>query len=261
MSELGVPIIPPVSVLTYHNIVLPGQESPNDIHSISIDRLNEHIAALTEAGFIQIPLAAAFDVLVHSQDHELGYVLTFDDGYVSLWQHRQNISSEVKPTVFILTKYTGESTISWNTRSSVILDHLDLDGIRELSDYGFDIQVHGTDHHNLLKFNDDQLRARFWEANDWFHNHLGKTPQYLAYPYGYCDSRIKAVVSEFFQGALSMTHGAWVGPEAQYALNRIGIPYYLTGSDVVTILQTPPESRWYEIESRAPWRKSKQVEP
>lgn len=250
-------VIPSISVLAYHNIVEHGQESSNDIHSISIDRLKEHVAALTEAGFVQIPLAAAFDIVVHSRNHRPGFVLTFDDGYASLLRYRRSIPSEVAPTVFILTGCTGKSTKSWNTRSSVVLDHLHLDGIRELDDRGFDLQVHGADHHNLLKFNNDQLRVRFRETHDWFQEYLGRTPQYLAYPYGFCDDRIKAVVSEFYQGALSMTHGAWMGPDSQYALNRVGIPYYLSAPDVVAILRTPPESRWYEVESRAPWRKSK----
>lgn len=256
MSEAKLPRIPPISVLTYHNIVAPGCESPNDLHSIAIDRLNEHVAALDRAGFVQVSLAAAFEVLVRSRDHAPGYVLTFDDGYVSLLRYAADLSSEIRPTLFILTGYTGRSTLSWNPRSSVILEHLDLDGLCRLAADGFDLQMHGLDHHNLLKFDAPQLEARFREANAWFRAHLGQDPEYLAYPYGYCDERVQGVVSQFYRGALSMSHGAWVGEGARYALNRVGIPYYLTGEDVVAVLKSPPESRWYEIEGRAPWRKN-----
>jgi peptidoglycan/xylan/chitin deacetylase (PgdA/CDA1 family) len=247
---------PPVSVLAYHNIVDAGQESPNDIHSIPINRLNEQVAALDDAGFVQMPLVDAFHRLIHSRDRQPGYVLTFDDGYVSLLKYMDRMSVRAAPSAFILTDYSGRSTASWNTRSSVARDHLDVGEIRALLTRGFDIQLHGVDHHNLLKFDVEQLRSRFRQARDWFNEHLGKAPEFLAYPYGYCDHRIKRVAAEFFHGALSMTHGEWAGPEARYALNRVGVPYFLTGDDLVSVLQTPPDQRWYEIERRAPWRRS-----
>jgi peptidoglycan/xylan/chitin deacetylase (PgdA/CDA1 family) len=195
--------------------------------------------------------------LVHARDHAPGFVLTFDDGYVSLLTYAGDLQVEAPPSVFILTDYAGQSTASWNTRSSVVLEHLTLDGLRALCDRGFDLQLHGLDHHNLLKFDDDELRCRFTRAVGWFDTQLGRTPAYLAYPYGYCDRRIQAVAAEFFQGAVSMTHGSWAGPDARYALNRVGVPFYLTGDDLVTVLQTRPENRWYEIERRAPWRRKR----
>jgi peptidoglycan/xylan/chitin deacetylase (PgdA/CDA1 family) len=250
-------VVPPVSVLAYHNIVGWGQESPHDTYSIPIDRLQEHLAALAEAGFVQMTLADAFDVLRNSRDHLPSYVVTFDDGYLSLHRYADQIPVAIAPTVFILSRYAGQSTLSWNTRSSVVLEHLDPPRLRELQQGGFDIQAHGTDHHNLLKFTDDQLRARFREIHEWFRAHLGKRPDYLAYPYGFCDQRVRTVVSEFFQGAVSMNHGAWTGPESRYALNRIGVPWYLGGRDVVELVRMPPAVRWYETERRAPWRIAK----
>ena len=247
--------IPPITVLTYHNIVRRGQENPNDVHSITIERLNDHITALADAGFVQVALPDAFDILVNYRDHAPGYVLTFDDGYASLSEFMDQIHAPLRPTLFILTEYTGKSTLSWNTRSSAVLDHLHPDGIRKLNDHGFDIQMHGSDHHNLLKFDDHQLRIRFQTANDMFFRNIGKKAEYLAYPYGYCDERIQKVVSEFYRGAVSISHGAWAGKSAQYALNRVSIPYYLTGPDLVAVLRIPPEQRWLEIEKKAPWRK------
>ena len=247
---------PPISVLTYHNIVDNGQENPNDIHSISIERLNEHLQALAAAGYVQVSLPDAFDILVHSKKYELGYALTFDDGYQSLWKFRKEIASPLQPTLFIVTEYTGSSTLSWNTRSSTVLDHLKLNEIRRLMECGFDIQMHGLDHHNLLKFSDRQLQNRFRSANDWFHEKIGKPVEYLAYPYGYCDQRIQKIASEFYKGAVSVSHGVWAGKLAQYVLNRVSIPYYLTGSELIEVLRKPPEDRWLEMEKKAPWRKS-----
>lgn len=175
----------------------PGRESPNDLHSISIDRLNEQVAALKAAGFVPMTLPSAFDVLTHARRHQPGFVLTFDDGYASLLTYARELRVEAAPCVFILTDYAGRSTATWNTRSSVVLEHLDVDGICALRDRGFDIQLHGSDHHNLLKFDDEELRRRFRKTTDWFRARLGQPPDYLAYPYGYCDRRIQAVaVSE-----------------------------------------------------------------
>ena len=248
--------VPAISVLNYHNIVKNGMENQNDIHSISIERFNEHISALTESGYSQVSLPSAFDILTGGLDHAPGFVITFDDGYASLSEYADEINPPLKPTVFVLTEYAGQSTLSWNLRSSVILTHLTLDEIKKLDDSGFDIQIHGCDHHNLLKFGDGQLRFRFKAANGWFFNNLGKMPEYLSYPYGYCNERIKEIASEFYRGAVSVSHGAWSGKTAQYALNRVSIPYYLTGKDLVEVLSYPPQNRWIEIEKRAPWRKA-----
>jgi len=249
--------MPSITILAYHNIVERGQESPNDLHSIAVDRLEEQVRALQDAGFEPMALPDAFDSLVHSREHAPGYAVTFDDGYVSLLRYAERISSLAPPTVFVLTGYTGASTASWNTRSSVVLDHLDLSDLLTLRERGFDIQLHGLDHHNLLKFDEEQLRRKFEQANGWFEDHLGQPPVFLAYPYGYCDQRVQGVAARFYRGAFSMTHGAWAGREARYALNRVGVPWFLSGRDLVEVLRSQPKRRWYEIERRAPWRAPK----
>jgi hypothetical protein len=59
----------------------------------------------------------------------------------------------------------------------------------------------------------------------------------------------------------SVNRGAWSGPKARHALNRISVPAYLSGRELVSIMCHAPNQRWAEIERRAPWRKASIGDP
>jgi peptidoglycan/xylan/chitin deacetylase (PgdA/CDA1 family) len=253
--------IPNTTVFAYHNILPPGSPATADKGCIPLDRLEEHLSVLNDEGFKNVSLEKAFHHLVEHNDKsaESFYAITFDDGYKNLHAFLPGLLDRIQPTIFHVTNYTGKSNLTWNTRSPVIQEHLTLDQILELMQYGVDIEYHGTDHHNLIKFDETELQLLFKKGVEWFEKYLNKKPKYISYPYGYCDKRIINIASNYFLGGVTVTHGDWSGPKAKYALNRISVPYYLTGKDLVEIIRTNPADRWLEIEGRAPWRRKKEV--
>jgi len=249
--------IPGVTVLAYHNILPAGTPLPDDLHCIPLDRLVEQLNTLERNGFTNVPLRRAFDELVADdlRADVRQYAVTFDDGYANLAEQLPGLADRISPTVFLLIGYTGQSNLTWNTRTPLEQKHLSLSQIVRLSESGIDMQFHGTDHHNLLKFDEQELRNRFRMGQSWFEQHLGKRPDFIAYPYGYCNKLVGRVAADTFIGGLTVTHGAWYGTEARYALNRLSVPAYLDGEGLVKVLLSLPEERWYEMERRAPWRK------
>jgi peptidoglycan/xylan/chitin deacetylase (PgdA/CDA1 family) len=249
--------IPAATVLAYHNILPAGTPLPDDLHCIPLDRLVEQVNTLARNGFTNIPLRRAFDELVTGdlRADVRQYAVTFDDGYANLAEQLPGLADRIRPTVFLLTGYASQSNLIWNTRTPLEQKHLSLSQIIRLSEYGIDMQFHGTDHHNLLKFDEQELRSRFRMGQSWFEQHLGKRPDFIAYPYGYCNALVENIASEYFTGGLTVTHGAWCGTRARFALNRLSVPAYLDGDGLVSVLLSPPEQRWYEVERRAPWRK------
>jgi peptidoglycan/xylan/chitin deacetylase (PgdA/CDA1 family) len=214
------------------------------------------VETLLSAGFASLDLATAFARITArtEQGAEPAFAVTFDDGYAGLYAHLPALAALVRPTVFLLTDHVGQSNRTWNTRSPEIRQHLTLEQIGTLSQAGIDFEFHGTDHHNLLKFDADELAARFARGREWFQRHLGRSPLFIAYPYGYCSQMVSEVAAHFFAGGFSVTHGAWWGPEARYAINRISVPSYLSGDDLLAVVRASPGDRWYERERRAPWR-------
>jgi peptidoglycan/xylan/chitin deacetylase (PgdA/CDA1 family) len=120
---------------------------------------------------------------------------------------------------------------------------------------GSAIRTSRTDHHNLLKFDDSEVRRRFQEGHAWFEKYLGRKPAFIAYPYGYCNQRVETAASHYFSGGFTVSHGKWHGATSRYALNRLSIKNYLTGRDIIEIIHGDSQDRWSEIENRAPWRR------
>lgn len=248
-----------VVILLYHNILPPRSPLTADQQSIPFDCLQEHLCALRTAGFECLSLEHAFSELVEPSAAIASpkFAVTFDDGYESLREYLPQLDRDIQPTVFVLTEYAGKSNLVWNTRSPIIHRHMSFDEARQLADMGINFELHGVDHHNLLKFDRDELCRRFERGIAQFREHFAKQPVFLSYPYGYCDDTVKEAAARYFRGAFSVTHGGWRGGDARYAANRLSVPSYLSAEDLVAVVCAEPKKRWLECEMRAPWRRSK----
>jgi len=249
---------PHVTILTYHDILPPGSPPNGFDGSISFDRFRDHLDALEREGFRNIPLEGAFDRLMEGSaaGEEEFFAVTFDDGYERLHRYLPPFLTRITPSLFVLTGEVGKEN-HWNMRSPARLEHLALGQLRELAEWGVEMELHGTDHSNVARFSADELRERWEEGILWLAEKVGVRPRYVAYPYGSCNETAQKVAAGLFRGALSVNHGHWAGKEARFALNRISVPFFLTGDDLVAVIRAAPENRWYETETRAPWRQGR----
>jgi peptidoglycan/xylan/chitin deacetylase (PgdA/CDA1 family) len=250
----------PVTVLLYHEIVDARAGWRAGPGCISRATFEAHVEALCDAGFRFVSLADAFRLACkggadRGEAARLppAVAMTFDDGYEGcarvLWRHAERL----RPTIFLLSNCLGGSNLSWNSRAPAVLRHMTLHRAQQLADAGVALEAHGIDHHNLLKFGERELRRRFAAVQRWFQNQLGRRASYLAYPYGACNRTIQSTAKEFFAGAVSVNHGHWEGARAQFALNRISVPFYLRAGDLIDAVRIPGPDRWRAIEQKAPW--------
>jgi hypothetical protein len=82
---------------------------------------------------------------------------------------------------------------------------------------------------------------------------LQTKPDYIAYPYGAFNERVVKVARKYFKNGLSVNHGGWYGTEASFKINRISVPFYASGEDLVNVIKTPPKNMWLAFENNAPW--------
>jgi peptidoglycan/xylan/chitin deacetylase (PgdA/CDA1 family) len=258
------PVAPEVTVLLYHNIIAAGAPPHPDPGCIPVDVFEEHMSALAAAGFACVSLTEAFALAAAASSvtgaSKPRFCVTFDDGYAGLSRYLPRFTDTLRPTVFLITGFTGKSNC-WNARAPYVERHLSLQEIHDLIAAGVDMESHGPDHQNLIKFDSKQLRDRVKRSNAWFQEKLHRPASYFAYPYGACTPLVSRVAAEFFLGAVSVNHGVWSGPDSRYALNRISVPAYLSGRELVAVVRHPPHARWAEIERLAPWRKSSGGKP
>lgn len=247
---------PPITVLLYHELVDQPGTGPG-AGCVSLATFDDHMRALEGAGFRFVSLPEAFRLAcvkgaaLERSPVAPAVAVTFDDGYAGVARVLGRYARRLQPTAFLVPAYLGRSNLAWNPRAGRILRHMTLAQARALARSGVALEAHGIDHHNLLKFDADELRRRFRRLARWFVDQLGQPARYLAYPYGACNRAVARVAKECFAGALSVNDGDWQGPGARYALNRVNVQWYLDGEDLLEVLRLPGPERWQAIARRA----------
>ncbi len=96
---------------------------------------------------------------------------------------------------------------------------------------GITLGSHTWGHPNLTRLNADELAREMARPLAWLRERVASPLEWIAYPYGYFDSRIeRAAADAGYEAALAVS-GGWMGHTAgnRFALPRVNIPRGLTG--------------------------------
>lgn len=193
-------------VLCYHIV-----ESPNDPRTeISREQFRQQMRYLAVTGYNVIPLKWAYEYAAGKRASlpPRSIVITFDDGWRSTYTE---VFPEMKRrhfpfTIFIYPKVVGQTShvVTWKQ-------------IKEMSDWGVDVESHSFSHPWLTRRRHVGLDDRNYA--EWLHQELegsrktiehetGKPVQFLAYPYGDYDHLLTAAVARAgYLGALTCDYG------------------------------------------------------
>jgi len=139
-------------------------------------------------------------------------VITIDDGWKSLYNIAYPILKKYNfpATLFVYTDFIGgKKALTWNQ-------------IKELAEYGFDIQCHTKTHRYLTRIKDGETFDRFFKAVDeeltypkrLLQKKINRDCNCLAYPYGKTNSLVAAMLKKH-------------GYRAAFTVNRGGNPFFL----------------------------------
>lgn len=244
-----------VPILMYHHL----SEA-----TVSGDRLDEHLAALTQAGYTSVTMA---DLRAYvEQGRELPdrpVVLTFDDGYASNLEIGLPILEQygMKATIYVIGCSVGKDT--YKDTGQAMTPHFSARQARELEDTGLiTIGSHGYDIHEVEGRDPDPIRhgvlqkegesekdyvaflredcERFRQAVE---PDLGHKVDVLAYPYGQCTPLSEIVLAQegFYAtvttipGMNTLVKGL---PQTLRAMNRYDIEAMdLTGEELLDLLE------------------------
>lgn len=138
-TEANLPII------MYHHLT----EEASEGGTISVTMFEEHIKALSEAGFQGVSLWDAVDFVNHGKDlPEKSVIITFDDGYSSNYELAYPILQKynMKATIFVIGHSVGKDT--YKETGTAIIPHFSYEEAQEMIDSGLiSIQSHTYDMH------------------------------------------------------------------------------------------------------------------
>ena len=171
-------------------------------------------------------------------------VLTFDDGFSSLYDHALPILKQYRlpATVFLVaaTLTAQGKAVDWvDYPPSYPLRTLNLDQIREMQHAGMTFGSHSWSHRNLTELSDHECRNDLSDSRELLEELLGQRVRFLAYPRGLHDARVRRLAED-----VGYTHGFSLPesrePRGPYAFPRVGVYPHDTSATL-----RAKTSRWY----------------
>ncbi len=218
-----------VPILMYHYISEPPPDA--DVYrldlSVTPDQFRQQLAWLKENGYATIDLYDLSQAIVnHAELPAKPVLLTFDDGYVDIYQNAFPILQEFgyQGTFFIITDFIDkgrEGYLTWPM-------------IEEMARAGHRIESHSRTHPDLRGLPRDALIWEILGSQETLAAHIGYTPRYFCYPGGDYDDATLQILRELdFWGAVTTAYGSWHGFDDRFEWPRIRI------SNTTTIEELP----------------------
>lgn len=157
-----------------------------------------------------------------SDDQAKNCVLTFDDGYASVYEIASPLMEKYQynATLFLtvgangnLMEISGRRMLNWKQ-------------VRELHQMGHEIGVHTSTHPDLRQLSNAQLIKEIVDPKKLIEDKLGDRVTTFAYPFGYYDKRSADMVAEHYDYAVTTELRYTKMADSPHLLPRIET-YYL----------------------------------
>lgn len=224
-------------ILTFHSLDDSGSAisfPPQQFHRVIND--------LKEKGYRNYSLKDAVEWLRGEKELDSrGVVITFDDGFQSLYTHAFPVLEEAgfHATLFLTTGYCGKQN-NWETQPPglPVLPILTWDQVVEMSQSVFSIQPHTRTHPYLSRLPLKAAKEEILGSKKDIEDRVGKPVDFFCYPYGDDSEALSELIREHFRGACSVRMGILTRQDDPYNLPRIEM-YYFGGTLTSGFLTSP----------------------
>jgi peptidoglycan/xylan/chitin deacetylase (PgdA/CDA1 family) len=239
VAEGGVSVI-----LTFHTL----DEKPA-ADAFSPQLFARGMTVLREHGYRTIGLADLVDRLTHGGGFpDRSFVLTFDDGYQSVYEHARPLLESFgwTATVFLtvgdasggkssgrLPRLSGRPMLSWRE-------------IEDLQRVGVTFGAHTLTHPDLTRLPASRVETEVARSKAVIEERLGTAVTAFAYPFGRYDATTREVVRRHFDCACSDRLGIVQPGSDLHALERVDA-HYLRDERLFATIPT----RWFPLYIRA----------
>lgn len=220
-----------IPIICYHHVCADNPSKSSII--VTNEKFTEHLKTLKDNGYTTLTLSQLNDYLFNNKPiPEKSVMITFDDGYNDNYSNAFPILKEFNMTATIFVISALIDTDPYMTSPQV----------KELSDYGIDIQSHTANHADLITLSyEDQLKE-FTDSKATLEKLIEKPITSIAYPLGHFneDSK-KAVLEAGYSMGFTIDRGYADRSDSPAQLNRICVDYTYKPSDILKILTKLPK--------------------
>jgi heparosan-N-sulfate-glucuronate 5-epimerase len=184
-------------ILSYHAV---SPDWPSDL-AVSPDQLRQQLQSLLRRGY----RGATFADAVRGEGPRKPVVVTFDDGFRSVFEHALPVLSELglPGTIFVPTDFVGGGQMSWpgiehwvGTAHGDELTCVTWEELRRLRAAGWEVGSHTRSHPVLPQLAEQELTDELVGSREVCARELGVPCRSLAYPFGAYDERVRAGARE-----------------------------------------------------------------
>ncbi len=218
-----------IPVLMYHALI---DEKDPDIHFVHVlkDEFSNQIKWLYDNGYKTLSLKELYDCLVNgTKIPGKAVVLTFDDGYYSLYTYATPILQQYgfNAVLFLTTAAVGEATYASLPHCAAYPPDdrpLTWGELKEMEAKGWEIHAHGHRHYNHTLHKGKALEEEISLSRQAIWDHLQFKTEFYCYPYGKYNAETLAKISELgFKAAFGIEQGFANGKNDLGRVCRIGI--------------------------------------
>jgi len=191
-------------IIQYHHV---DTQTPA-VTSVTPAQFKQHMDYLADNEFTVWPLPRLIKALQDNASLPAKVIaITFDDGYASVYE----------AALPILRRYRFPFTVFINTDRIGSVDFMSWQQLRELSGGGATIANHTATHSHLVRklANESEkqwqqrIKNEIKQAETIILQQLGKSPGFLAYPYGEYNHSLEQIVSQLGMIAFAQHSGAF----------------------------------------------------
>lgn len=237
-------------ILMYHHI--QAEDHAGLDLSVSRRSFERQINWLKAKGYTAVTVARLAAFLHGNSDlPEKPVLITFDDGYQSVWDLAKPVLDRAGyvATVYAVPKALGQYNIWDQNKSTPIWPCMTAETCKQLIASGWEIGAHGFDHQALTALDDRVLNKNLTSARDKLSEQLNEKVTTFCYPFGALNDRVKTAVKEAgYLAACAISPGTSSVTADIWALRRV----YVKGPEGLTAFKRKVSS-WY-LSYRA-WRK------
>ena len=211
-------------ILTFHD--LSQDRAPI---SFPPELFERGMTMLRERGFGTISLTDAAALIARGERFpERSMVITFDDGYESVYEHAFPVLQRLALTATVFLTVGRQRTAETDARLPSLEGRTMLSWreIREMHAAGIEFGAHTLTHPDLTRLPPDRVETEMRESKAVIEDALGGTVQAFCYPYGRHDDRSRAAAQKLFACACSDKLGLATVRSDPHAFERVDA-YYL----------------------------------
>ncbi len=210
-----------VPILIYHRIA----DIPGDRLSVSPDKFAMQMKYLQTHGYNSISLE---ELYVHLTEGvklpKKSVIITFDDAYDDNFLNALPLMQKygMRGTVFAITNWIDKDNDWENYPGKPICHTMSWEQLRAWNAAGMEIGSHSMAHPALVCLTDDAMLNDLAGSKLELEKQLGILINFIAYPYGVCDARVKKITKQAgYLAAVAIYTGSPLWSNDLFGLRRI----------------------------------------